>query len=89
MHIIRRRVLRLMGLAAAAITFPKLALAVDSGTGAELKLAMGPTSAAQKPGGPVPRPAPVIIPCGYVASPCATPGHYRKRRTRRYRVPPR
>jgi uncharacterized protein (DUF3084 family) len=48
MDIIGRHVLRLMGIAAAAIAIPQLASALDSGNGATFKLAMGPTSAAQK-----------------------------------------
>ena len=47
-NIIGRRVLRLVGIAAIAVSIPQLALAFDSGSGAEFKLAMGPTSAAQK-----------------------------------------
>jgi hypothetical protein len=89
MNVTRRRVLRSLGLGAAAVALPKLAFAFDSGTGAQLKLAMGPTSAAQKPGGPVPHPDAVVIPCGYVGGPCVKPRHYSRRRTRRYGVLPR
>jgi hypothetical protein len=48
MNIIGRRVLRLVGIVAIAVSIPQLAPAFDSGNGAEFKLAMGPTSAAQK-----------------------------------------
>jgi hypothetical protein len=48
MDIMDRRVLRLLGIGAVAMAIPQLALASDSGNGATLKLAMGPTSAAQK-----------------------------------------
>jgi hypothetical protein len=48
MNIMGRYVLRLMGIGAVAIAIPQLASAFDSGNGAAFKLAMGPTSAAQK-----------------------------------------
>jgi hypothetical protein len=48
MKIICRRVLLLVGLGAIAIAIPQLVSALDSDGGAALKLAMGPTSAAQK-----------------------------------------
>jgi hypothetical protein len=48
MNIMSRHVLRLMGIGAVAIAIPQLASAFDSGNGDAFKLAMGPTSAAQK-----------------------------------------
>lgn len=51
MNVMRRRLLRLAGVGAATVALSKLAFAFDSETGAELQLAMGPTSAAQTPGG--------------------------------------
>jgi hypothetical protein len=52
MDIMSHRVLRLIGIGAFAIAVPQLASATDSGSSAEFKLAMGPTSAAQKNQGP-------------------------------------
>jgi len=46
MNILGRCILRLVAIGAIAI--PQLASAFDSGSGAAVKLAMGPTSAAQK-----------------------------------------
>jgi hypothetical protein len=48
MNIIGHNVLRLVGIVAIAVSIPQLARAFDSRNGAEFKLAMGPTSAAQK-----------------------------------------
>ncbi len=65
MNIMGRRALRLIGIGAVAIAIPQFASASDSVEGATLKLAMGPTSAAQKNQGaqstsdtPVPTPKP-------------------------------
>jgi hypothetical protein len=48
MNVMGRHVLRLMGIGAVAIAIPQLASAFDSANGAAFRLAMGPTSAAQK-----------------------------------------
>lgn len=48
MNIMGRHALRLIGIGAFAIAIPQLASAADSADGAAFKLAMGPTSAAQK-----------------------------------------
>jgi hypothetical protein len=48
MNFMGRHVLRLIGIGAFAIAIPQLASAADSADGAAFKLAMGPTSAAQK-----------------------------------------
>jgi hypothetical protein len=48
MNIRGRHALRLIGIGAFAIAIPQFASASDSTDGAALKLAMGPTSAAQK-----------------------------------------
>jgi hypothetical protein len=48
MNIMGRHILRLVGISTVAIAIPQLASAFDSGSGATFKLAMGPTSAAQK-----------------------------------------
>ena len=52
MNITSRRVLRLAGIGVFAIAVPQLASAFDSGSGTAFKMAMGPTSAAQKSQGP-------------------------------------
>ena len=52
MNIMCRHILRLAALVAFAIAIPQLALASDSANSAAFKLAMGPTSAAQKNQGP-------------------------------------
>jgi hypothetical protein len=51
MDIMRRRMLQLVGFGAVAIASPELSSALDAETGGAFKTAMGPTSAAQKPGG--------------------------------------
>jgi hypothetical protein len=51
-NIMGRHVLRLVGIGVVAIAIPQCASAFDSASGAAFKLAMGPTSAAQKRGGP-------------------------------------
>jgi hypothetical protein len=77
MNLMRRRMLQFVGFAA-TIGLAALALARDPEGGAELKLAMGPTSAAQKPGGPA-RPANDPPPtCARLDSPCATTRHRRR-----------
>jgi hypothetical protein len=48
MNIMGRQVLRLIGIGAVAIAIPRSAPAFDSESGAAVKLAMGPTSAAQR-----------------------------------------
>jgi hypothetical protein len=48
MNIMGRHVLRLMGIGAVAIAIHQPASAFESGNGAAFRLAMGPTSAAQK-----------------------------------------
>jgi hypothetical protein len=48
MKIIGRQALRLIGIGAFAIAIPQFASAADSAGGAAFKVAMGPTSAAQK-----------------------------------------
>jgi hypothetical protein len=54
MNVIRRHVLQLFGISVATIASPKLASALDAETGGAFKIAMGPVSAPQKPGGPAP-----------------------------------
>jgi hypothetical protein len=51
MDIMRRRMLQLVGMGAVTIASPRLSSALDAETGGTFKTAMGPTSAAQKPGG--------------------------------------
>jgi hypothetical protein len=51
MNPMRRRVLQLVGIAAVTIASLHLASALDAETAGGFKTAMGPTSAAQKPGG--------------------------------------
>jgi len=65
MNVMGRHALRLIGIGAIAIAIPQFASAFDSADGATFKLAMGPTSAAQKNQGaqstsdtPVPTPKP-------------------------------
>ena len=48
MNVMRRHVLRLVGIGTVAIAVPQLASAFGSATGASLKLAMGPVSAPAK-----------------------------------------
>jgi hypothetical protein len=48
MNIMSRCALRLIGIGALAIAFPQFGSASDSENGAPIRLAMGPTSAAQK-----------------------------------------
>jgi hypothetical protein len=48
MNIMGRHVLQLIGIGAFAIAIPQFASAADPADGAAFKLAMGPTSAAQK-----------------------------------------
>jgi hypothetical protein len=48
MNIMGRHVLRLMGIGVVAVAIPQPASAFESVNGASFKLAMGPTSAAQK-----------------------------------------
>ena len=51
MDIMRRRMLQLVGFGVVTIASPKPSSALDAETGGVFKTAMGPTSAAQKPGG--------------------------------------
>jgi hypothetical protein len=48
MKVMRRHILRLVGIAAVTIAIPQLASVFDSATSAALKLAMGPVSAPQR-----------------------------------------
>ena len=52
MNNMSRHILRLVGIGVFAVAIPQLASASDSGNSAAFKLAMGPTSAAQKNQGP-------------------------------------
>jgi hypothetical protein len=84
MNVIRRRVLRLVGVGAATIVFHKHALGLDAEAGAEIKLVMGPTSAAPKPGGAGgsgPPPNQIAVTCAESEKHCATQRHrFRQRR---------
>ena len=52
MNNMSRHILRLVGIGVFAVVIPQLASASDFGNSTALKLAMGPTSAAQKNQGP-------------------------------------
>ena len=78
MNVMRRRVLQLAGIAAITIAIPLSAWAIDYGTIGAVKLAMGPTSAAQKPGGPVASTNNPASLCSPFERPCSMP-HSRSR----------
>ena len=80
MDIMRRAVLRLAGIGAITIAAPQLASGLDPERSPALKLAMGPTSAAQKPGGPPTAPANPVPTCQSPDVVCTTPHHHSKRR---------
>jgi hypothetical protein len=88
MNVRRRRILRLVGIGAAMLALPKGAVAFDPDPKAQLQLAMGPTSAAQKPGGStVPAsPGPTFTPCMHYDRTCSVPRHHSRRRPRGYGV---
>jgi len=48
MDMMRRQLLRMVGIGSVAIAIPRLAWSSEPGSGAAFKLAMGPMSAAQK-----------------------------------------
>jgi hypothetical protein len=52
MNVMRRRMLRLIGIGMATIASPMIASALEAQAGGAFKMAMGPVSAPQKPGGP-------------------------------------
>jgi hypothetical protein len=79
MNIMGRHVLRLMGIGAVAIAIPQLASAFDSGNGASFKLAMGPTSAAQKNQGPPATSDNTRTKCISSEGTCPKPHHRSKR----------
>lgn len=78
MNIIGRNVLRLVGIAAIAVSIPQLAPAFDSGNGAEFKLAMGPTSAAQKNQSLSTKPDTSVANCSPSEVTCTKPLHRSK-----------
>jgi hypothetical protein len=77
MNIMGRRVPRLVGIGAIAIaiSIPQLASAFDSGNGAEFRLAMGPTSAAQKNQNSSTTPDTTVTSCSPTEAACAKPFH--------------
>jgi hypothetical protein len=79
MNIMGRHVLRLMGIGAVSIVIPQLALAFDSGNGASFKLAMGPTSAAQKNQSPPTTSDNTGTKCSPSEGTCPKPHHRSKR----------
>jgi hypothetical protein len=81
MDIMGRRMLRLLGIGALAIAVPQLALASDSGNGATLKLAMGPTSAAQKNQGPSTASGSTVANCSLSEGTCDKP--HQRHKTKR------
>jgi len=81
MDIMGRRVLRLLGIGAVAIAIPQLALASDPGNSATLKLAMGPTSAAQKKQVPSTTPANTAANCSPSEGTCDKP--HQRHKTKR------
>jgi hypothetical protein len=74
-----RHVLRLMGIGAVAIAIPQLASAFDSENGAAFKLAMGPTSAAQKNQSPSKTSDNTDTKCTPSEGTCPKPHHRSKR----------
>jgi hypothetical protein len=78
MDIMGRRVLRLVGIGAIAIAVPQLAMASDSANGATFKLAMGPTSAAQKTQSSSTTSDNSVATCSLSEGTCAKPHHRHK-----------
>lgn len=79
MNIMGRHVLRLMGIGAVAIAISQPAPAFESGNGAAFRLAMGPTSAAQKNQGQPTTSDNTGAECTPSAGACPKP-HYRSKR---------
>jgi hypothetical protein len=80
MNIMSRLVLRLVGIGAVAIAIPQLASAFDSENGAAFKLAMGPTSAAQKNQSPQTTSDNTVTKCAPSEGTCPKPRNRSKRR---------
>ena len=80
MNIMGRLVLRLVGIGAVAIAIPQLASAFDSENGSAFKLAMGPTSAAQKNQGPRTASDTTVAKCTPSEGTCPKPHHRSKHR---------
>ena len=80
MDVLRRHLWRLAAIGAAAIAIPQLALALDSDGGGAFKLAMGPTSAPLKIGGPPTAPERAVPTCAPSEGACPKPHHRSKRR---------
>jgi hypothetical protein len=75
MNIMSRHVPRLVGICVIAIAIPQSASAFDSGNGATVKLAMGPTSAALKNQGPSTASGNTVANCASSEGTCAKPHH--------------
>jgi hypothetical protein len=79
MKIMGRHIMRLMGIGAIAIAIPQFASAADFESGAALKLAMGPTSAAQKNQGAGTTSDSPVAKCIPSEGTCPKPRHHAKR----------
>lgn len=80
MNVMRRHVLRLVGIGAVTIAVLQLASAFGAESGAAFKLAMGQLSAPQKRGGPPTAPDNTVITCTPSEGPCPKPHHRSERR---------
>jgi hypothetical protein len=80
MKVMRRHILRLVGIGAVTIAIPQLASAFNSETSAALKLAMGPVSAPQRRSVAPTTPDHTVTTCTPSEKSCPKPHHRSKRR---------